>query len=118
MNPVFITVVIGILAGVVGGLLGVGGGIVMVPCFKYLLKFDMHQAVGTSLAVITVATLAGAARHATLGHVVWRTAAIVVLFVAVGTFLGADLTQKLSSPVLQKIFGVWMIGVGVFMVMK
>ena len=118
MNPIFLTVLVGILAGVVGGLLGVGGGIVMVPCFRYLLKFNMHQAVGTSLAVITVATLAGAVRHATLGYVVWRTAAMVVLFVAIGSFFGADLTQKLSGPVLQKIFGVWMIGVGFFMVLK
>ena len=118
MNPMAITILIGILAGIVGGLLGVGGGIVMVPCFRYLLKFNMHLAVGTSLAALALGGIAGAARHALLGNVHWRTAAIIVLFVAAGSFFGADLTQKISSAALQRLFGIWMIGTGIYMLLK
>lgn len=118
MNTLLLTMAFGVLAGLVGGLLGVGGGIVMVPCFRYFLKFSMHQAVATSLAVIAVATLAGVIRHACAGNVAWKTAAILVLFVAAGSFLGADLAQRLSSATLQRIFGLWMIGVGIYMLAK
>ncbi len=118
MNPIVTTILIGVAAGVIGGLLGVGGGIVMVPCFKYILKFDMKTAVGTSLVAIAVGALAGAARHAQLANVHWRTAATIAVFVAIGSYFGADLTQRLSSPALQKMFGAWMIGVGIYMLAK
>ena len=121
MNPylmVAITILFGLLAGGIGGLLGVGGGIVMVPCFRYFLKFNMHQAVGTSLAVISVATLAGAVRHIQAGNVQWKTAAIIVLFVAAGSYFGAELAQKVPKEMLQRFFGVWMVGVGIYMLVK
>ena len=121
MKPIAITILIGVVAGVIGGLLGVGGGIVMVPCFKYFLERDFpttQRAVGTSLAVIAVASLAGAARHASLGNVNVKTVAVIVAFVAMGSYLGADLTQKISSAALQKFFAIWMIGVGIYMLTK
>jgi uncharacterized membrane protein YfcA len=65
-----------------------------------------------------VGAIVGAARHAQLSQVNWRTAAIIALFVAAGSYLGADLTQKISNAHLQKFFGVWMVGTGIYMFWK
>ena len=76
---------IGLAAGFLAGLLGIGGGILIVPALVLLLGFDQHLAQGTSLVVIIPAALAGSWTHYRRGRLDLRVAA----FVAVGGVLGA-----------------------------
>jgi uncharacterized membrane protein YfcA len=116
MNLWIIGAVIGLLSGITSGLLGVGGGIVMVPAFIYFLNRDPKTAVATSLAVIVPAAIVGVAKHAAHRLVDWKLVAAVVLFAAVGAWLGAKLNHQLSSNTVQKTFGVFAVLVGLKMI--
>ena len=81
MKAILIGLAVGVTAGLVGALCGVGGGIIMVPAFALLLKMDQKHAVATSLAVVVVTAMMG-----TLNHVVkksdlidWRLVAMVAV---------------------------------------
>ena len=98
-----------LIAGIFSGLLGIGGGLILVPLFHYLLKMNMHLAVGTSLAIIVPTALVGALRHATQSHVDWRLVLFAALFAIVGGFLGAGLSMHLNVGLLRKIFAVFLL---------
>src|SRR5207247_9898234 len=76
---------IGLVAGALSALLGVGGGLIMVPAMVYLLRVRQHRAHGTSLAVILPAAVAGVYRYQQAGHVEWG----LVIPLAEGGVLGA-----------------------------
>jgi uncharacterized membrane protein YfcA len=100
-------ILIGILAGILSGLVGVGGGIVMVPLLVFLLGFSQHQAQGTSLAVLMVPVTAVAVyTYYKEGHVDWRYAAIIAVFFVVGGFFGSKIAIGIDQKMLKKIFGV------------
>src|SRR5207247_8553146 len=82
--PVTATV-IGLFAGAFSALLGVGGGLLMVPAMVYMLRVRQHRAHGTSLAVILPAAVAGVYRYQQAGHVEWG----LVIPLAEGGVLGA-----------------------------
>ena len=108
---------IGLVAGVLSGLLGVGGGVIMVPAMVALLAFTQQQAQGTSLAAIVPAALAGAVvYHFRGGHVQWPVAVAMGLAAMVGSWLlGAPLATKLDADLLKRLFGVLLIVVGLRM---
>ncbi len=97
------------LAGLLAGLFGVGGGVVLVPLLVYVLKFDPHRAIGTSLAVIVPVALVSLARHHLAGHVVWKTALWVAVVAGVAGWLGAELSTHLAGPVLKRAFAVFLL---------
>jgi len=101
-------VVVGLVAGLSSGLLGIGGGIVIVPLLVLLWGLEMPQAVGTSLAVIAVVAVAGALGHYRLQHVAWPVAGWVAFGALAGVFLGVELTASLPADTLRRIFG-WFI---------
>ncbi|NIR37296.1 MAG: sulfite exporter TauE/SafE family protein, partial [Actinobacteria bacterium] len=70
-------VVLGLLAGTLAAILGVGGGIVYVPALVALFAFDQHIAQGTSLAIIVPSMVVAAVTHSREGRVDWRLAAIL-----------------------------------------
>ncbi|HEY6183305.1 MAG TPA: sulfite exporter TauE/SafE family protein, partial [Terriglobales bacterium] len=114
MNYV-IAAVIGLIGGICSGLFGVGGGVVMVPAMLFFSALgirDTQQAVGTSLIVIIPTALVGAFRHKTLGNVSWPIAFMLVPGAIIGGWLGATLTQNISSENLKRLFGGFIILVG------
>jgi uncharacterized membrane protein YfcA len=96
---------IGLLSGLTSGLFGVGGGIVMVPAMMFLLKLDIKMAVGTSLAVMVPSALMGASKHYLMGHVNGKIVLAIVPVAIAMSFMGAWLTQFLSSGTLKRGFG-------------
>src|SRR3989338_2290034 len=106
---------IGVAAGVLSGLLGVGGGLVIVPLLLFVAKLNIHQAIATSLVIIVPTAAAGALRHYWAGHIVWRHALVVSIFAVAGGFLGAHIAAGLSGTVLRKIFAVFLVAVAVRM---
>lgn len=100
-------ILIGILAGVLSGLVGVGGGIIMVPLLVLLFGFNQHQAQGTSLAVLAVPVTAVAVfSYYKEGQVNLKYAAIIAAFFVVGSVFGSKLALILDQKMLKKIFAV------------
>jgi len=114
MNYVGIGLV-GLVSGVISGLLGVGGGIVMVPAMILLLKLEPKQAIGTSLAVIIPTAMMGTFKHLSMGNVNWKAGLILAPLAIVGGYVGAQLTQHIPGEQLKRIFGGFLIVVGIYM---
>jgi uncharacterized membrane protein YfcA len=109
---------IGLFAGVVAGLLGVGGGVIMVPAFTRFLGMDIRMAIGTSMVIIVLTAMVAGAKHYQLGHVDFRIVFIVAGLSMVGGYAGASLTQQFSVRTLQMIFAVFILIVGTDMFIK
>ena len=109
---------LGLLAGVLSGFIGVGGGILIVPALVLIFGFSQHQAQGTSLAILLppVGILA-AWTYYKQGFVDLRVAAIIVAGFIVGGWVGARYATQISNEALGKGFGVVLIVIGVKMVM-
>ncbi len=99
-------IVIGLLAGLLSGVMGVGGGVVMIPLMILLLGFNQHEAQGTSLAVLAVpVTFLAAYNYYGEGYVNWKYAALIAVFFVVGGFIGSKLAVNLDQKTLKRIFG-------------
>lgn len=114
MNFLLITAV-GFTAGLLGGVLGVGGGVLIVPALVLLYKVPYHTAVGTSLMIIIPIALAGALRHHTLGNTNIHLAAAMAVGGVVGAFSGATLVQYLPALWAKRAFAVFLVYVAVQM---
>lgn len=106
---------IGIVSGVISGLLGVGGGIVMVPAMIALMKVDAKIAIGTSLAVIVPTAMMGTYKHFIQENVDWRVFLMLAPLAIVGGYCGAHLAEQLPDATLKRLFGIFVIVVGVRM---
>ena len=99
-------IAIGLIAGVLSGIMGVGGGVIMIPLMIMLLHFNQHEAQGTSLAVLAVpVTFLAAYNYYNEGYVNWRYAAVIAVFFVVGGFLGSKVAVNLDQKTLKRIFG-------------
>lgn len=99
-------VLIGILAGILSGLVGVGGGVIMVPLLVLLLGFNQHQAQGTSLAVLVVPVTAVAVyTYHKEGFIDWRYVGIIAMFFVIGGYFGSKIAVGLDQKMLKKVFG-------------
>jgi uncharacterized membrane protein YfcA len=103
----------GAVAGFFGGLFGVGGGIVLVPLLAGRLRFTQHQAHGTSLAVILITALSGAAVYAANGNVDVITGVLAGLASTATAPLGAWLASRLSGNGLRRAFSIFLVCVAV-----
>ncbi len=107
---------IGIAAGILSGMIGVGGGIVIVPALVYLFGMDQHTAQGTSLAVLLPPSgLLAFWRYYQAGHVDLKFAALIIVGVLVGGWFGGGWAQQVSGPALRKTFAVFMVLAGLKM---
>jgi uncharacterized membrane protein YfcA len=104
---------IGLAAGVLSALLGVGGGLVIVPALVLLAHWPPRIAAATSLGAIGVTAAAGTAVYAALGEVHWGDAALVGLPATAGALAGTALQQRLASHVLVALFATLLAGLGV-----
>ncbi|HAX62205.1 MAG TPA: permease [Elusimicrobia bacterium] len=108
--------IVGLVAGIMGGLFGLGGGTVLIPVLIYFFKMTQHQAQGTSLAaMIPPIGLLAALKYYQAGHINIKIAAFVAFGFFVGGFFGAALAQPISDSILKKIFGVFIVLVGLNM---
>jgi uncharacterized membrane protein YfcA len=102
-----------LVAGVMSGLLGVGGGIVMVPLLTSAAAFTQHRAHATSLAAIVPIAAVGAATFAFAGEIDYAAAALLAAGSLVGAPLGARLMARSGEGLLKVMFGVLMLAVAV-----
>lgn len=119
MKMIPIALLIGVLAGLVGALCGVGGGILMVPAFALGLGMAQKEAVATSLAIVVITALAGTLNHAIKQTqlIDWKLVAFTAVGAGVAAWFGTDLMRNLSNQHLTRIFGILMVVVGVRMLL-
>lgn len=116
VSTILILAIIGILTGIFSGLLGVGGGLIMIPMFVFFLGFSQHMAQGMSLAVmLPPVTLLAAWNYHKAGEIDWKIALIVSVLFIIGGFFGSKIALKIDQQLLKKIFGVFIILVGLKM---
>lgn len=104
MTTVWRAVLLGAVAGFVGGLFGVGGGLVMVPGLVLFLSIDQHTAHGTSVAAIVASASAAASTFAVRSEVEWDTAGYILIGSIVGAYVGARLIARIPAVWLARAF--------------
>jgi len=118
MKLLFIPFLIGAMAGVLGALCGVGGGIVMVPAFTALLGMEQKTALATSLAVIIPTALIATARFSHEKLIDWQVFIPTAIGAVLAAFFASALVKDMSSLTLTRIFGVLLVIVGVMTLLK
>lgn len=105
-----LTLLIGMAAGVLSGIFGIGGGVLIVPALIYALGYPAKTATGTSLgALLLPVGLLGAITYYRNGHLVPRTALLLALGLFLGAWFGARLTQEMAPALLQRLFAVFLV---------
>ncbi len=104
---------VGLAAGFVSGLLGVGGGIIMVPAFTTLIGMPLKRALGTSLVVIAALVVPGTLVHLALGHIDWAIFLVLTIGVVPGARIGARLALGARETVLRTAVGSFLLIVAV-----
>ncbi|MCL2390195.1 MAG: sulfite exporter TauE/SafE family protein [Endomicrobia bacterium] len=99
---------IGLAGGILSGLMGVGGGIVLIPLMIIFLKMTQHQAQGTSLAIIMLSFVSMMVYYKK-GHVNLGIAALIGVGFIVGGLIGAYFATSLPEHVLKKCFAVFLL---------
>ena len=101
-------IIIGLLAGMLSGFLGVGGGVIMVPLMLLLLGFNQHEAQGMSLAVLAVPVtfIAAYTYHVNGSPINWKYAGIIALFFIIGGFIGSKFAIAVPQHILKKVFAI------------
>jgi uncharacterized protein len=102
---------IGLIAGVLAGLFGVGGGILFVPTLTLVLGLTQLHAEASSLLAILPTAVAGAWRQRRYGNVRWRPALILGLSAIIGVEAGVQIAEALPEHALRRLFGVLMLAV-------
>jgi uncharacterized membrane protein YfcA len=112
MTPGWKYAAIGFCAGFVSGLLGVGGGIVMVPAFTLLIGMPLKRALGTSLVTISALVVPGTIVHWWLGHIDWAIFAALTVGVVPGARIGAAIALGAKEQTLRTTVGLFLLAVG------
>ncbi len=110
-----IALIVGAVAGVLSGLLGIGGGAIMVPAMTLLLGLSQHVAQGTSLLVIIPTAVSGSITHFRMGNIRLQTAAWLSIGGVVGAVAGAGLALASPDQLLRLLFGAYLALTGVRM---
>ena len=110
VTTIIYLIIIGLSAGVLSGLVGVGGGILMVPMFVLFLGLTQHNAQGMSLAVmLPPVTFLAVYNYHKAGEVDWKLALIASAVFIIGGYLGSKVALKIDQTILKKVFGFFML---------
>jgi hypothetical protein len=110
LQIVLILVTIGLCAGILSGLIGVGGGIIVVPALVYFLGFSQHEAQGTSLGLLLLPVgILAVMNYYNQGYIDMKVVAIMCVSFVIGGWLGSKLSLTLPEEQVKKVFGVILI---------
>lgn len=108
MKENLISLIIGLCAGIFGGLVGIGGGIIMIPLMCLLLKFSQHKAHGTSLVALVFTGISGALVYGLHGSIDIPAAAALAVTAVFTAHFGARYAHTLAEWRLRKYFGIFL----------
>jgi uncharacterized membrane protein YfcA len=106
-------VLLGLIAGALSALMGVGGGVIMVPAMVLLFGFTQHVAEGTSLLIIIPTAIIGALRHAKNNYTDWSMGLSLGLGGIAGAAAGASVALQLDADLLQRLFAGFLLLTGI-----
>ena len=117
MTEIIILILIGLAAGVLSGMFGVGGGIIIVPALVFFVGMSQHQAQGTSLGLMLLPIgILAAYNYYNSGNLDIKAGLIIALAFVVGGYFGSKLSLSLDQLMLKRIFGVLMLLVAIRMI--
>jgi uncharacterized protein len=109
-QTVVLIILIGLAAGLLSGLVGVGGGIIIVPALIYLLGFSQHQAMGTSLGILLLpAGFLAVWNYYKKGYIDIKVVIILFVGFVIGGYFGSKISLGLQETAIRKIFAVLMV---------
>jgi uncharacterized membrane protein YfcA len=116
VSTILILLVIGTITGVMAGMLGIGGGLVVIPALVMIMGMSQQSAQGTSLAMMLppIGILA-AYNYYKAGHVDIRIALLLALAFIAGSYFGSKLAIRLPQELMKKIFGIFLLLVAIKM---
>ena len=107
---ILIVIIIGIAAGMLSGLVGVGGGLIIVPALIYFLGMSQHTAQGTSLGLILLPVgILAVLSYYKQGHVDYKVVGVLAIGFLAGSYFGSKIALSISQETLKKVFAVLMI---------
>jgi len=118
MEPqtILILICLGVFTGMLSGVVGVGGGIILVPALVYLLGFSQLNAQGTSLALIMFPVgILGVLQYYKNGHIDFSIVLILAIGFIIGSFFGSKIALNIPQDIIRKIFATLMIIIAVKM---
>ena len=119
MNNIFILLAVGAVAGYLSGLIGIGGGIVIVPVLVYFLSMDQKAAQGTTLFMFMLPIgILGVYNYYKEGQLNYKYALIMAITFIVGSYFGSKTALALDTKVVKQIFGAMIILIGLKMLLN
>jgi uncharacterized protein len=116
IQTILIIIMVGVAAGILGGLVGVGGGIIIVPALVYFIGFSQKTAQGTSLGLIMLPVgILGVLQYYKQGHVDFKVVGILAIGFLIGSFFGSKFALSLPQETIKKIFAVLMVIIAIKM---
>lgn len=110
-------ILLGLIAGVFSGFLGIGGGTIIIPVMVYIYGMTQHQAQGTTLALMVLPIgLLAALKYYVNGNVNLKMALFICIGFFIGGFIGASFAQPLPDLWLKRCFGIFLVFVAVKMI--
>lgn len=117
MQPLFF-ILIGLGAGALSGLFGIGGGVLIVPALMYGLGFSQKTATGTSLAILLPPIgIAAVMQYYRSGHVDFRASLLIAASMLLSSWLSAKFALQLEPKVLKLLFGLFLILLGGYLLL-
>src|ERR1700761_1008308 len=106
-QTIVLLVIVGLLAGMLSGLVGLGGGVIIVPALVFFLGFSQHQAQGTSLGILLLpAGIFAVMNYYKRGFIDVRVVLLMFAGFLIGGYLGSRMSLSVSETVLKKVFAV------------
>jgi uncharacterized membrane protein YfcA len=110
VQTIILLIIVGLLAGVLSGLVGLGGGVIIVPALIFLLGFSQHQAQGTSLGILLLpAGIFAVMNYYKKGFIDIKVVLLLFAGFLVGGYLGSMISLNLNESTLKKVFAVALI---------
>jgi uncharacterized membrane protein YfcA len=110
METVIYLILIGLAAGILGGMVGIGGGVLIVPALVLMLGLSQHQSQGISLAMMIFPVgILGVINYYKKGYVDFRYAGLLALGFFLGSYIGSKFSLSLPQDTVKKVFAVVMI---------
>lgn len=108
-----IAILAGLLSGIISGM-GIGGGAILIPVLVFFLKVDQHVAQSINLLYFIPTAIIALTVHIKNKRINVKMAAAIVTFGILGAVLGSRFAVSLSSEVLRKFFGMFLLGMGIY----
>ncbi len=118
LSSFLILLVGGVLTGTIGALLGLGGGVFLIPFLVFVFDLPMHQAIATSIVAVIATSSAGAAMNIERQTVNIRLGMVLEIATVMGAILGGLTANRLSNEVLAKIFATLLLAVAIIMIRR